>query len=65
MNEITLQSSITCPECGFKKEETMPTNYCQLKYKCTNCGFILSPKTGDCCVYCSYGTEKCPPLQGK
>ncbi|MHA1463208.1 MAG: GDCCVxC domain-containing (seleno)protein, partial [Candidatus Heimdallarchaeota archaeon] len=37
---------------------------CQLKYKCTNCGFILSPKTGDCCVYCSYGTEKCPPLQG-
>ncbi|MHA1211864.1 MAG: GDCCVxC domain-containing (seleno)protein [Candidatus Heimdallarchaeota archaeon] len=64
MNTVILQSIITCPNCGFKKEETMPTNYCQVKYKCTNCGSILKPKSGDCCVYCSYGTEKCPPLQG-
>ena len=24
-----LQSTITCPECGHKKEETMPTDACQ------------------------------------
>jgi hypothetical protein len=24
---------------------------------------ILKPKQGDCCVYCSYGTVKCPPMQ--
>ncbi len=65
MNKVTLQSTITCPDCGFKKEETMSTNYCQFKYRCTNCGSILSPKSDDCCVYCSFGTEKCPPLQGK
>ncbi|WP_339879956.1 GDCCVxC domain-containing (seleno)protein, partial [uncultured Algoriphagus sp.] len=21
------------------------------------------PKKGDCCVYCSYGTVPCPPIQ--
>jgi len=61
--EINLQSIITCPHCGFSKEETMPTDSCQFFYECTNCGVILKPKKGDDCVYCSYGSEKCPPIQ--
>jgi rubredoxin len=60
---MKLESILTCPECGFKKEEQMPENYCQILYQCTKCGVVLKPKKGDCCVYCSYGTEKCPPLQ--
>ncbi|WP_321163938.1 GDCCVxC domain-containing (seleno)protein, partial [Idiomarina zobellii] len=24
---------------------------------------LLKPLKGDCCVYCSYGTVKCPPIQ--
>lgn len=23
----------------------------------------VKPKPGDCCVYCSYGTVPCPPIQ--
>jgi hypothetical protein len=23
----------------------------------------LRPKQGDCCVFCSYGTVPCPPVQ--
>ena len=65
MSKINLQSTITCPYCGFEKEETMPVNFCQVKYKCTNCGITIVPKSGDWCVYCSYGTEKCPLLQEK
>lgn len=61
--EIKLQSIICCPECGFRKEETMPTNACQFFYECTNCGVIIKPKIGDCCVFCSYGSVKCPPIQ--
>lgn len=60
---VTLESTITCPECGFEKEETMPTNACQFFYDCENCKTILKPKAGDCCVYCSYGTVACPPIQ--
>ncbi len=62
-NNIILISTITCPECGFKKEETMPENACVHFYKCSNCGMLLKPKQGDCCVFCSYGTVKCPPKQ--
>ncbi len=61
--KIILKSTIKCPKCGHKKEETMPTDACQFFYKCENCNTILKPLTGDCCVYCSYGTVACPPIQ--
>ncbi len=60
---MILESEITCPKCGYKKIETMPTDACQWFYECTNCGAILKPKKGDCCVFCSYGTVPCPPMQ--
>ncbi len=63
--KIALKSTITCPKCGYQKEETMPTDACQFFYECTNCNTILRPKEGDCCVYCSYGTNKCPSIQEK
>lgn len=61
--EVQLQSTITCPGCGYQKEETMPTNACQFFYKCDSCNQVLKPQPGDCCVYCSYGTVACPPIQ--
>jgi rubredoxin len=60
---IESESTIICPECGFSKTETMPTDACQFFYQCTNCGQILKPLKGDCCVFCSYGNVKCPPIQ--
>ena len=61
--KIELKSEITCPDCGHKKIEDMPTNACQYFYECGNCKAVLKPKEGDCCVYCSYGTVPCPPIQ--
>ncbi len=57
------QSVITCPRCGFAKEEAMPLDACQHFYTCSACGARLSPKKGDCCVFCSYGSVPCPPKQ--
>ena len=56
-------STLTCPECGARTRETMPTNARQWFYDCKGCGAVLRPKPGDCCVYCSYGTVPCPPIQ--
>ncbi len=56
-------SEITCPKCGFKKREVVPTEVCQIKYTCSNCRTELTPLDGDCCVYCTYGTHKCPSMQ--
>ena len=41
----------------------MPTDYCQYFWECLHCKNNLKPKKGDCCVYCSYGNIKCPPIQ--
>ena len=60
---MELKSTITCPDCGYKKEETMPTDACVYYYYCENCKARLKPLPGDCCVFCSYGTAKCPPMQ--
>lgn len=60
---VELKSTITCPNCGHKKTEIMPTNACEFFYECENCKTRLRPLEGDCCVYCSYGTVKCPPIQ--
>ncbi len=60
---MTLQSIITCPHCHTAKEETMPTDSCQFFYLCSGCGVTLKPLRGDCCVFCSYSSVKCPPMQ--
>ncbi|MFL9966046.1 GDCCVxC domain-containing (seleno)protein [Paraburkholderia sediminicola] len=63
MNEVLLESTITCPACGCRKEETMPLDACVWIYECEYCKTVTRPKVGDCCVYCSYGTIRCPPMQ--
>jgi hypothetical protein len=63
MISVVLNSIITCPTCGHRKAETMPTNACVWFYECEDCKAVLRPKPGDCCVHCSYGTNRCPPMQ--
>ena len=58
-----LESTLRCPECGHRATETMPTTACQFFYECPACHAVLQPKPGDCCVFCSYGTMPCPPVQ--
>jgi len=63
MKNIQLKSTITCPNCHFQKEETMPEDACSYFYECKNCKAVLKPREGDCCVFCSFGTVECPPVQ--
>lgn len=63
MTEPILTSVLTCPKCGTEHTETMPTDACQFFYQCRACNEVLKPKAGDCCVYCSYGTVRCPSKQ--
>ncbi len=60
---VVSDSTLTCPVCKASATETMPTNACQWYYECTACKTLLKPLPGDCCVFCSYGTVKCPPIQ--
>ena len=58
-----LQSTLTCPACGDARELTMPTDACLFFHQCAACGTVLRPLPGDCCVFCSYGSVRCPPRQ--
>ena len=60
---MQLESTITCPNCLHQSNEKMPIEYCQYFWECQICKNQVKPKTGDCCVYCSYGNIKCPSIQ--
>ncbi|MDH5577156.1 MAG: hypothetical protein OEZ09_01750 [Betaproteobacteria bacterium] len=58
-----LESVLTCPECGARVVERMPTDACLFFWSCPDCGSRIRPKPGDCCVFCSFGSVACPPKQ--
>ena len=53
--EVQLASIITCPACGHRAEEQMPTDACIYFYECKGCRTLLRPLPGHCCVFCSFG----------
>jgi hypothetical protein len=58
-----LSSTLTCPTCGGQEVLTMPTDACVFFHPCRQCDVLLRPRDGDCCVFCSYGSVVCPPMQ--
>ncbi len=65
MSAIVTESTLTCPECGFAELLSMPTDCCQWYHECKNCGTLLRPNAGHCCVFCSFGSVACPPVQAE
>lgn len=63
MTNIIINSELTCPECDHKEILKMPTDACLWFYECTVCQTLLKPLKGDCCVFCSYASVPCPPIQ--
>ncbi|WP_430518012.1 GDCCVxC domain-containing (seleno)protein [Aliivibrio sp.] len=60
---VILESTVTCPACQNTHKERMPEDFCQYFYECSQCGELLKPKPGDCCIFCSFGDVACPPIQ--
>jgi hypothetical protein len=40
---MQLESTLTCPSCGHRFVETMPTDACVFFYDCKGCGTRLKP----------------------
>ena len=56
-------SIITCPDCMHHAIEAMPQDACIYLYECRNCQKLITPQQGDCCVFCSHGSQPCPTSQ--
>ena len=63
MTGIVTRCVLTCPSCGHSEVMDMPEDACLFFHECGGCKTLLRPKTGDCCVFCSYGSVPCPPVQ--
>lgn len=63
MTEVIANYELACPQCGHKEVFEIPTDACQWFHQCAACHELLKPKQGDCCVFCSYGSVPCPPIQ--
>ncbi|WP_370652568.1 GDCCVxC domain-containing (seleno)protein [Polynucleobacter sp.] len=52
-------SIITCPNCQGHEILEIPQGYPQHLYRCPSCSIILKPKSGDCCIFCSFANVDC------
>ncbi|WIF74313.1 GDCCVxC domain-containing (seleno)protein [Proteus vulgaris] len=48
---------------SYEKIETILKDACQWFYKCTHCHTLLKSLEGGCCVFYSYRTVSCLPIQ--
>ncbi|HET6230726.1 MAG TPA: GDCCVxC domain-containing (seleno)protein [Longimicrobiaceae bacterium] len=64
MTEPILRSDLRCPHCAHTETLSMPTDACVFFHECAVCHSIIRPNAGDCCVFCSFGSVVCPPMQG-
>lgn len=60
---MATEGRLTCPHCGHVATAPMPEDACVYFFECPGCKAVMRPLPGDCCVFCSYGDQKCPPRQ--
>jgi hypothetical protein len=60
---IQIVSTVKCIVCGHKETQRMPCYAAKTYYQCPSCNHILRPLENKCCIYCSYGSTLCPPMQ--
>ena len=63
LNELDMQSIITCPACKHRDLEPMPVDAHVTEHACSSCGHVLATPKDQCCVFCAHGTRPCPPVQ--
>ncbi|WP_285896681.1 GDCCVxC domain-containing (seleno)protein [Polynucleobacter corsicus] len=55
----TVLTTITCPDCCGQETLEISQGYSQHLYRCPSCSTILKPRSGDCCIFCSFGSQDC------
>jgi hypothetical protein len=63
MTSPILRSDLRCPHCAHCETLSMPTDACLFFHECAACHSMIRPDSGDCCVFCSFGSVVCPPMQ--
>ncbi|WP_305848976.1 GDCCVxC domain-containing (seleno)protein [Polynucleobacter sp. MG-6-Vaara-E2] len=59
LNNNYLESTVTCPHCEASETLLLQSGSTHHFYRCRSCSAILKPKSGDCCILCSFGSSDC------
>jgi hypothetical protein len=59
VNTPSINSVITCPHCEASELLQIPAGSSQRFYRCQACDGILKIQSGDCCIFCSFGSIGC------
>ena len=62
-SKIYIKSIVTCTNCNHSFVAQMPLIAKVHRVFCPACKKIIETDEGDCCVYCSHGSEKCLKMQ--
>lgn len=54
---------IICNDCQHAFVTEMPLIEEVHQIVCIHCESVMTTNKDQCCVYCSYGSEKCPKMQ--
>ncbi|WP_370624068.1 GDCCVxC domain-containing (seleno)protein [Polynucleobacter sp. AP-Feld-500C-C5] len=54
-----LKSILTCPHCQASEVISIEVGSSYHLYRCHSCSTILKPKSGDCCILCSFANRDC------
>ena len=58
-----ITSIVTCNKCNHTFVAEMPLIQEVHQLQCPVCKYVIKTEEGDCCVYCSHGSEDCPKMQ--
>ncbi|WP_251372737.1 GDCCVxC domain-containing (seleno)protein [Polynucleobacter sp. MWH-UH25E] len=58
-NIVYQESTITCSHCQATEVLPLEAGSSYHFYRCKSCAAIMKPKSGDCCILCSFGDRDC------
>ena len=62
-HSVILETVMTCPSCHAKEKQTMWPHFIESVFVCNKCNKPHLQIPDRCCIYCSYGSIECPPIQ--
>jgi hypothetical protein len=65
LKTVKIETILSCPYCGKQQRVFMSLSGVKSSLYCFFCEQKIFSKDGVCCVFCSYGSAKCPVAQEK
>jgi hypothetical protein len=60
---VRVECEVTCPCCGHVEWMQMEPDQSPFALVCDQCRDVSAPPSGECCLFCAFGSCQCLPRQ--